>query len=79
MNRNIKMDMKKRARISAGLLNLLIDDIEQVRVDTDDFDLICLEESLRDTQTTLQMIKDNITEIEYMLYQFKNEGGGIRA
>ena len=71
--RNMKMDMKKRARISMGLLNLLKDDIDQVRVDADDFDLICLEESLKDAKTTLQMITDNITEIEYMMYLFKNK------
>lgn len=71
--RNMKMDMKKRARVSMGLLNLLKDDIDQVRVDADDFDLICLEESLRDAKSTLQMITDNITEIEYMMYLFKSK------
>ena len=71
--RNLKLDMKKRARVSMGLLNLLKDDIDQVRVDADDFDLICLEESLKDTKTTLQMITDNITEIQYMMYLFKNQ------
>jgi hypothetical protein len=71
--KNIKLDMKKRARISMGLLNLLKDDIDQVRVDAYDFDLICLEESLKDAKTTLQMITDNITEIEYMMYLFKNK------
>jgi hypothetical protein len=65
--------MKKRARVSMGLLNLLKDDIDQVRVDADDFDLICLEESLRDAKATLQMITDNITEIEYMMYLFKSK------
>lgn len=71
--RNMKLDMKKRARVSMGLLNLLKDDIDQVRVDADDFDLICLEESLRDAKSTLQMITDNITEIEYMMYLFKSK------
>lgn len=71
--RNMKLDMKKRARVSMGLLNLLKDDIDQVRVDADDFDLICLEESIRDAKATLQMITDNITEIEYMMYLFKSK------
>lgn len=71
--RNLKLDMKKRARVSMGLLNLLKDDIDQVRVDADDFDLICLEESLRDAKSTLQMITDNITEIEYVMYLFKSK------
>ena len=64
MTRNIK----KRARAAKGILNLLKDDIDQLRVDANDFDLICLEESIRDTKSTLQMLNDNITEIEYMLY-----------
>ena len=68
MRKNIKHDMKKRARISMGMLNLLKDDLNQIRADTNDFDLICLEESLRDAKTTLQMLTDNIVEIEYMLY-----------
>ena len=71
--RNMKLDMKKRARVSMGLLNLLRDDIDQVRADADDFDLICLEESLKDAKSTIQMITDNITEIEYMMYLFKSK------
>ena len=73
MGRNIKHDMRKRARISAGIVNLLMDDIDHVRADTNDFDLICLEESIRDTKTTLQMLVDNITEIEYMMYLIKSK------
>jgi hypothetical protein len=68
VRKNIKTDMRKRARISAGILNLLRDDIDQVQVDANDFDLICLEESIRDAKNTIQMLLDNITEIEYMLY-----------
>lgn len=63
--------MRKRARTSMGLLNLLKDDIEQIRVDADDFDLLCLEESLKDAKTTIQTIIDNLTEIEYMMYLFR--------
>lgn len=68
MKKNIKINMKKRARIAMGLLNLLRDDINQVRIDTDDFDLISLEESLKEAKNTLRMLGDNVTEIEYMLY-----------
>ena len=68
MRKNVKHDMRKRARVAMGLMNLLRDDIEQIRTDTNDFDLICLKESIKDAKTTLQMITDNITEIEYMLY-----------
>ena len=68
VKKDIKVDMKKRARIAAGILNLLTDDINHIRADANDFDLICLEESLRDAKNTLQMLTDNIMELEYMLY-----------
>lgn len=66
-----KLEIKKRARMCDGMLNLLRDDIIQLRADADDFDIICLEESLKDTRSTLQMFVDNVTEIEYILYLLK--------
>ena len=66
-----KLEIKKRARMCDGMLNLLRDDIRQLRADADDFDIICLEESLKDTRSTLQMFVDNVTEIEYVLYLLK--------
>ena len=68
MRKNMKNDMRKRARACMGLTDLLRDDVVQLRADLHDFDPLCLEESLKDTRTTLQMFIDNITEIEYMLY-----------
>ena len=68
MKRDAKQKMKKRARIAAGIVNLLRDDIDHVKADANDFDLICLEESIRDAKATIQMLTDHITEIEYLLY-----------
>ena len=68
MRKNLKHDMRKRARIAMGMTTLLRDDINQIRADAHDYDLICLEESIKDAKTTLQMLVDNVTEIEYMLY-----------
>jgi hypothetical protein len=73
MTNNAKHDLKKRARIARGILNLLTDDLDQIRVDADDFDLICLEDSIQETRRTLQMLTDNITEMEYMLYLIKTK------
>jgi hypothetical protein len=70
--KNVKTNIKKRARMNAGLLNLLRDDVDNLRADADDFDLICLEESVRDAKSTIQMLTDNIVEIEYMLYLVKS-------
>lgn len=69
---DIKVNMKKRARVAAGMVNLLKDDVEYLRADADDFDVLCLEESIKDTKATLQMLSDHITEIEYLLYLFNS-------
>lgn len=70
---DIRLNMKKRARIAAGMVNLLRDDIEYLRADANDFDVLCLEESIKDTKATLQMLNDHITEIEYLLYLFNSK------
>ena len=64
----IKVNMKKRAKIVAGMVNLLRDDVEYLKADANDFDVLCLEESIKDTKATLQMLTDNVKEIEYLLY-----------
>lgn len=69
--KNAKLELRKRARTCNGLLNLLKDDIEQIAIDVNEFDIICLEESLRDARGTLQMLTDNVTEMEYKLYLLK--------
>lgn len=73
MKRDMKNDMRKRARACIGLTDLLRDDVIQLRADLHDFDILCLEESLKDARSTLQMFVDNITEIEYMLYLIKSK------
>ena len=71
MTKHLRIDMKKKARRVRGLLNLLTDDIYHVKADADDFDLLCLEESISDTKETLQLLIDGITELEYDLYLAK--------
>lgn len=71
MRKDLKNDMRKRARACLGLTDLIKDDIIQLRADLHDFDISCLEESLKDTKATIQMFIDNVTEIEYMLYLLK--------
>lgn len=72
MGKNIKYDIRKRARIAMGMTTLLQDDLHHIKADANDFDIICLEESVKDAKSTLQMLVDNITEIEYMLYLVKS-------
>ena len=70
-DKDIKITMKKRARIAAGIVNLLQDDVEHIKSDTNAFDLYCLEESIKDAKGTLQMLTEHINEIDYMLYLLK--------
>ena len=73
MGKNVRIDMKKRARILSGLLNLLKDDVDQITIDTNTFDLICLEESIQDIRRTLEFFTDNVKELEYLLYLTKKD------
>ena len=66
--RELRIEMRQRARKLRGLLNLLTDDIYHVNADAKDFDLMCLTESINDTKNTLQMLIDSTTELEYTLY-----------
>lgn len=74
MCQDVKIKMKKKARVLQGLLNLLKDDIEQMSSDADHFDLICLEESVKDANDTLRMLSDNVKEMEYYLYLSRQSG-----
>lgn len=68
MTQELRVEMRQRARRLRGLLNLLSDDIYHVNADAADFDLLCLGESINDTKSTLQMLIDSTTELEYTLY-----------
>lgn len=68
MSRELRMEMRQKARRLRGLLNLLTDDVYHVNADAKDFDLMCLDQSLKDTKNTLQMLIDGTTELEYILY-----------
>lgn len=68
MKRQVKMEMRKRAQTIRGLVNLLKDDADYIRVDADDFDLIGLNESIREMKDTIQQVIDNVMELEYSLY-----------
>ena len=72
MSKSIKHNMRKRARIAMGMTTLLQDDLNHIRADANDLDIVCLEESVKDAKATLQMLIDNVTEIEYMLYLAKS-------
>ena len=68
MSRDIKIQMKKKAQMIKGLVNLLQDDADYICVDANDFDLIGLSESIPEVKETIQRLIDNVMELEYNLY-----------
>lgn len=65
---NSRIEIRTKARKMRGLLNLLTDDIYHLNADAEDYDLVCLPESIKDVRSTLQMLTDEIVELEYTLY-----------
>ena len=68
---DIKKEMKDRARMSRGLANALGYDVDYINTDVDNWDLLCMSESIRETKHTIQQLLDNVTELEYLLYLLK--------
>lgn len=68
---DIRKEMRERVRLARGLANALGYDVEYVNSDVESFDLICMNESIREAKDTLQKLVDNITELEYLLYLTK--------
>ena len=73
MRNEVKKEMRTRARMIRGMINLLKDDADYICSDTDDFDLIALGESIREAKETLQSLIDHVMELEYSLYLTKKE------
>ena len=68
---DIKKEIRDRARLARGLVNGLGYDMEYLYSDAENFDLICLEESIRESKETVLKLTANLTEIEYLLYLVK--------
>lgn len=70
---DIKRELKDKARSTRGLVNGLVCDTDYIYTDANNFDLLCLGESLREAKETLQRLTDNLKELEYLLYLIKRE------
>lgn len=68
MNRNVKKDIRNKARLICGLTNILQYDSENLLNDTNEFNTDRVIETVQDTKETVQNIVDIIAEIEYLLY-----------
>ena len=69
----LKMVMRSKARLANGLVNLLKDDIEQMCIDVDDFDMYSLGEAIREAKRTSQNLLDTINDIERDLRLVKRD------
>ena len=69
----IKRGIKSRARLLRGLTNVLQVDADYIWSDSSNYEILCLNESIREAKLTLQQVTDCITELEYMLYLLKRE------
>ena len=67
----IRNEIKARARLARGLLNILKDDIDMLNMDADNLNLISIEESIRETKDTLKDIVDDINELECAVISLK--------
>lgn len=77
--KELKMLMRGKARLARGLVNLLKDDTEQIYNDVNIFDVISLEEAIRDTKRTTQQLLDATTDLEYYLFLAKQDKINIDA
>ncbi len=68
---DIRFDIRKRARLTRGLLNLLKDDIDCICIDADTDDLFTIDVSIAEAKDTIQKIIDSVMELEYMVYKAK--------
>lgn len=63
-HQELKMIMRSKARLAAGLVNLLKDDTQQMCIDVDDFDMFSLGEAIREAKRTTQNLLDTVAELE---------------
>lgn len=77
--KELKMLMRGKARLARGLVNLLKDDTEQIYNDVNVFDVIGLEEAIRDTKRTTQQLLDATIDLEYYLMLAKQDTIDIDA
>ena len=68
---DIRKELRDRARLARGLVNGLGYDMDYLYSDAENFDLLCLEESIRESKETVLKLTANLTEIEYLLYLVK--------
>lgn len=74
MDYELKKQLRDKAQFAYGLLNALKCDIDNLRKDVNDYDLVKIEESIRNTNETLQKLTLLIEELDYIFKLDKIKG-----
>lgn len=70
MNRKAKSEIRSKAKLAYGLLNILKYDIDNLRIDVNECDVDSLTRTIQDTTKTLENLIEVISEIEYVLFVY---------
>lgn len=68
MRKRTKRKITERARLTYGLMHILKDCVDDLRMYANPCDLEKLDEVIDDTKETLQKLTDVVAELEYILY-----------
>lgn len=74
MCNSLKVDIKKKAHLIRGLVNVLKDDIGYICLDAEANDLFIIEDSIHEAKLTIQRTIDVIEELECLVYLTKQDG-----
>lgn len=68
MNRQTKSNIRSKTRLIYGLVHVLKEDIDNLRIDVNSLDINRMKETIQDTNETLEKITDIVADIEYIIY-----------
>ena len=70
---NLKRELHNKSQAIRGLVRVLNYDADYICSDADDFDLVGLSVSLGEVKETIQNLIDRVMELEYAVYQSKQD------
>lgn len=73
MCKTTKKKMNDQARLARGLANALVYSVDYVYTDVQNHDMVCLDESLKDTRDMVEKLLESISELEYLAYTLDRE------
>lgn len=71
--KELRKEIRSKARLLRGLVNVFQLDADYIWSDSNNYDIMCLGESLAESRMTSQQIIDCLSELEYLLYLAKKK------